>query len=132
VLLTGIFVFGVPFRGNLGLYYLASALFLLGALGTGLLISMLSKNQQVATMVAFLSSVLPAFLLSGFIFPISNMPVTLQMISYLVPAKYFLHIIRGVFLKDATLAELWPDFLAMCVFASVFLFVSISRFRKRL
>jgi len=132
VLLTGIIVFGVPFKGNVLLYYLASALFLLGALGLGLFISLVSKNQQVATMIAFLGSVLPAFILSGFIFPISSMPMILRIISYVVPAKYFLYIIRGVFLKGAGLSILWPDFLAMLIFMSVFLFISMTRFKKRL
>ena len=132
VLLTGVIIFGVPFKGNILLYYLASALFLLGALGLGLFISLVSRNQQVAMIAAFLSSMLPAFILSGFIFPIRSMPIILRIVSDVVPAKYFLYIIRGVFLKGAGLNFLWPDFLAMLIFASVFLLISVTMFKKRL
>jgi ABC-2 type transport system permease protein len=131
VLLTGIIVFSVPFRGSIILYYVASVLFLAGALGLGLFISIISKSQQVATMLAFLTSVLPAFLLSGFIFPISSMPLVLRILSYAVPAKYFLTIIRGIFLKGADVSVLWINFIALFVFACVFLIISIHRFTKR-
>jgi len=132
VLLTGIMVFNVPFKGSIILYYTASILFLLGALGLGLFLSLTAKSQQIATMLAFLTSVLPAFLLSGFIFPISSMPFILRGLSYLVPAKYFLNVIRGVFLKDSGITTLWSDFLAMFLFASFFLGISIIRFKKRI
>lgn len=132
VLLTGIIAFSVPFKGSIILYYVASVLFLGGALGLGLFISIISKSQQVATMLAFLTSVLPAFLLSGFIFPISSMPLLLRIISYVVPAKYFLTIIRSIFLKGADFSVLWADFIALLIFAAIFLIISVNRFKKRL
>ncbi len=132
VLCIGIFVFGVPFKGNLLLFYLSSFLFLGGALGVGLFISLISRSQQLAAMISFLTAFLPAFMLSGFIFPISNMPLLLQGVSYLVPARYFLHIVRGLFLKGSGLDILWPEFLAMLVFALIFVVVSVLKFKKRL
>jgi len=131
VLVTSVVVFRVPFRGNLLLFYLAAALFMLGALGIGLFISLVSRSQQVAAMLAFLTTFLPAFLLSGFIFPIASMPPVLRVMSYAVPAKYFLVIIRGLFLKGAGLDLLWPEFLTMFLYAAFFVFISTSRFQKR-
>jgi len=132
VLVTSVFVFRVPFRGNLALFYLAAALFMLGALGIGLFLSLVSRTQQVAAMLAFLTTFLPAFLLSGFIFPIASMPVVLRILSDLVPAKYFLNITRGLFLKGAGLNLLWPDFLIMLGYAAFFVFWSTRRFQKRI
>jgi ABC-2 type transport system permease protein len=131
VLVTSVFVFRVPFRGNLFLFYLAAALFMIGALGIGLFLSLVSRSQQVAAMLAFLTTFLPAFLLSGFIFPIASMPLVLRIMSYAVPAKYFLVIIRGLFLKGAGLDLLWPEFLIMFLYAAFFVFISTSRFQKR-
>lgn len=132
VLITGSLLFHVPFRGSLLLFYLAAALFLLGALGTGLLVSLISRNQQVAAMVSFLTSFLPAFMLSGFLFPIASMPAILRSLSLLVPARYFLNITRGLLLKAAGLETLGWDFIIMALYAVVFVFVSVSRFKKRL
>lgn len=131
VLVTSTAVFHVPFRGNLLYFYLAAMLFMLGALGAGLFISLISRTQQVAAMVAFLTSFLPAFMLSGFIFPIASMPLVLRVLSYAVPAKYFLTIIRGLFLKGSGLGLLWPDFLIMLLYAVFFFVISINRFQKR-
>jgi len=132
VLLTGTLIFKVPFKGNITLFYFASALFLLGTLGMGLFLSSIVKSQQVAAMLAFLTSFLPAFLLSGFIFSIPSMPFMLRALSYLVPAKYFLNIIRGVFLKGSEFSVLWSDFFAMVLFSFIFVFISITRFKKRI
>jgi ABC-2 type transport system permease protein len=131
VLLTSVLVFKVPFRGSVLLFYLAAALFLLGALGIGLFISLVSRSQRVASQFSFLISFLPAFLLSGFIFPISSMPVILRAITYVVPAKYFLEIMRGLFLKGSNLTILWPNFLIMFIYAAFFVIISTRRFRKR-
>lgn len=132
VLLTSMIIFKVPFKGNILLFYFASGLFLLGTLGMGLFLSLITKTQQVAAMLAFLTTFLPAFLLSGFIFPIASMPVILKIITYLVPAKYFLIIIRGIFLKGSGFFPLWTDFVAMLLFSFFFVFISITRFKKRL
>lgn len=132
VMLASVIIFNVPLKGNVLVFYAASALFLLGALGVGLFLSLMSKTQQFAMMLAFLLTFLPAFLLSGFIFPIESMPVTLQLISYLVPAKYFLNIIHATFLKGAGFDVLWMNFAAMFVFATFFIVMSITRFNKRI
>jgi ABC-2 type transport system permease protein len=132
VLLASIIIFHVPLKGSLLVFYFASALFLLGALGVGLFLSLVSKTQQLAMMLAFLLTFLPAFLLSGFIFPIDSMPISLQLISYLVPAKYFLNIIHAIFLKGAGLDILWINFIAMFVFSAFFIVMSITRFKKRI
>ncbi len=132
VLLASIVIFKVPFKGNVLVFYFASALFLLGALGVGLFLSLISKTQQFAMMLAFLITFLPAFLLSGFIFPIESMPIILQLISYLVPAKYFLNIIHATFLKGAGFNVLWINFSAMFIFSMFFIVMSITRFRKRI
>ncbi len=132
VLLTAIVVFNIPFRGSLVLFYFASALFLSGLLGLGLFISTISKTQQISAMIAFLTTFLPSFLLSNFVFPISSMPFLIRIITYLVPAKYFLEIIRGVFLKGAGFAELGMNFLAMTIFTLFFVTISVVQFKKRL
>lgn len=132
VLLASIIIFKVPFKGNVLMFYFASALFLLGALGVGLFLSLISKTQQFAMMLAFLVTFLPAFLLSGFIFPIDSMPIILQLISYFVPAKYFLNIIHATFLKGAGFNVLWINFVAMFIFSTFFIVLSITRFKKRI
>jgi ABC-2 type transport system permease protein len=131
VLIISFLVFKVPFRGSIFLFYLAAILFSLGALGLGLFISLATKSQQVASQFSFLTSFLPTFLLSGFIFPVASMPIILRSLSYLVPASYFLRIMRGLFLKGSNLTVLWPDFLIMFVFAAFFIFISTRRFKKR-
>jgi ABC-2 type transport system permease protein len=132
VLLTSIIIFQVPFKGNILTFYSASAIFLLGALGVGIYISLFSNTQQLAMLISFLLTFLPAFLLSGFIFPIDSMPVVLQCLSYLVPAKYFLNVIRGTFLKGSGFSALLPDFAFMSIFAAVFFMMSVNRFKKRI
>jgi ABC-2 type transport system permease protein len=121
----------VPFHGNIPLFYLAATLFLLGALGIGLFISLVSKTQQVASQFSFLTSFLPTFLLSGFIFPVASMPLILRSLSYIVPATYFLKIMRGLFMKGTGLGVLWPSFIVMFVFAAFFIFISTRKFSKR-
>jgi ABC-2 type transport system permease protein len=132
VLLISILVFKVPFRGNVLLFYLATTLFSFGALGLGLFLSLTAKSQQVASQFSFLTSFLPTFLLSGFIFPIASMPIILRSLTYIVPATYFLKIMRGLFLKGSGLAVLWPSFIVMLAFAVFFVIISTRRFSKRI
>lgn len=132
VLASGAWVFDVPLRGDPGVLAVASLLFLLGMLGQGLLISVVTRNQMVATQVATMSSMLPSMLLSGFIFPIENMPLPLQVISNVVPARYFIDALRGVLLRGNGWAELWPDLLALAIFASVVLLGATTRFRREI
>ena len=102
-LLIGTFWFKVPIKGSIPLLLCLSTLFLFSTLGLGLLISAIAKTQRVAMLLSMLTSLLPTFLLSGFVFPIENMPRALQLVTYLVPARYFLEILRGIFLKGVGL-----------------------------
>jgi ABC-2 type transport system permease protein len=131
-MLAGYFLFDVPMRGNLVLLFGVSFLYIIGALSLGLLISAKAKSQLVASQMAFTATFLPAFLLSGFMFDIGNMPRVLQLVTYLVPARYFVTILRGIYLKGVGLAELWPECLLLLVFALAMLALGIQSFKKRL
>jgi ABC-2 type transport system permease protein len=130
VLAVGMWVFEVPFRGSAVALALLSFLFLVGMLGQGLLISVVTRDQMVATQVATLSSMLPSLLLSGFVFPIENMPQPLQYLTLVIPARYYVEGLRGVLLRGNGLAELWPQALALSCFAFVVLAVSTGKFRR--
>ena len=125
-------VFGVPLRGSFALLVLATAVFLLAALGQGLLISSASRNQFVASQLAVISGFLPAFLLSGLIFEISSMPAPVQALTHLVQARYFVTILRTLFLTGDVWPLLWPNLAAMLAIAAVFLGLSARALRKRL
>ncbi len=131
VVLVATLWFRVPVKGSIGLLFALSPVFMLTTLGLGLFISTVSKNQQQAMMSAVFF-VLPMIILSGFIFPIPNMPTVIQYATYLVPLRYFLVIIRGLFLKAATFRELWPDAAALLAFGLAILGLSVLRFRKTL
>lgn len=124
-------VFSVPFRGSALLLLAASVLFLLTTLGAGLYISTISQTQQQAIMATFFF-LLPAVLLSGFAFPIRNMPVVVQYLTYLNPLRYFLEIVRGIFLKGTGITVLWPQMVSLLTFGLIVLSVSVLWFRKRL
>lgn len=132
ILLVGVFWFRVPLRGSLTLLMASSTVFLLGGLGIGLFISATTKSQQVAFQLSTLATMLPALLLSGFFYPIENMPPALQAITYLIPARYFLVVIRGIFLKGVGLAILWKELLFLSLFAVFMLMASSAKFHKRL
>jgi len=132
IVLVAVFWFRVPLRGSLILLMLSSTIFLLGALGIGLFVSAATKNQQVSFQLAVLITMLPSLLLSGFFYPIENMPPVLQAVTYLVPARYFLVVIRGIFLKGVGLVVLWKELLFLSVFAALMLGASSAKFRKRL
>jgi ABC-2 type transport system permease protein len=132
VVAFGAVTFDVPLRGAVPLVFLAGLLFLVGMLGQGLLISVLAKNQLVATQAGALSSLLPSLLLSGMVFPLENMPLPLQLLSRIIPARYLVHALRGVMLKGNGLDVLWPDLLAMALFALVILSLATLRFERRL
>jgi ABC-2 type transport system permease protein len=119
ILLAGMALFGVPMRGSWALLMAATALFLLGGLGQGLLISTLSDSQQVAFQIALLSSFLPTILLSGFVFPIASMPSFVQLVTRIVPARYYLIALRGIVLKGVTLDVILPQLVALVVFATI-------------
>jgi len=127
--LVGIFWFEVPIRGSLGLLLLATGLYVMSTLGVGLLISTVSRTQQQAMMSAFFF-VFPAMLLSGFIFPIANMPEVIQWLTYLNPLRYYLIILRGIFLKGVGVTILWPHMTALAVMGLIVLWTASKRFRK--
>jgi ABC-2 type transport system permease protein len=124
-------LFGVPFEGSGLLLFFCSLLFLLTGLGTGLLISTISQTQQQAALSAFLFAT-PAFMFSGFVFPIRNMPQVVQYVTYVNPLRYFLEIVRGIMLKGSGVGLLWPQMLMLLAYGAVIMGVSAARFRKRL
>ncbi|MDI6717325.1 MAG: ABC transporter permease [Actinomycetota bacterium] len=134
VLITaiGTLWFNVPMNGSLLLLFFSLIIYLAGTLSIGLLISAATESQQVASLSSFLVSFLPAFLLSGFVFPIKSMPIVLQLITYLVPARYFLVIIRGIFLKGVGIDVLWPSLLALIVFGAFMMLAASLRLRRSL
>jgi len=132
VILSGTLVFKVPLRGNVFFLFFASALFLVCGSGIGVYISTITRSQQLAFMLSILITLLPTFILSGFLFPISSMPRLIQFFTYLIPAKYFLIIIRGIFLKGNGLAILWPETLALLFIASVIVLACAKRLRLSL
>lgn len=129
VTVVGVFWFNVPIQGSLPLLFGATSLYLMTTLGIGLLISTVSRTQQQAMMSAFFFY-FPAVLLSGFMFPIANMPQAVQWFTYLNPLRYFLVVIRGIFLKGVGLEILWPEMLALAVLGIVMLWLASSRFQK--
>jgi ABC-2 type transport system permease protein len=131
VTLIGHFWFEVPIRGNLALLLLGTALYLLTTLGVGLLISTISQTQQQAMMTTFLFF-FPAMLLSGFAFPIANMPLLVQWLTYLNPLQYFLVIVRSIFLKGVGWEIIWPQMLALAAIGVSTLSLAVRRFHKTL
>jgi drug efflux transport system permease protein len=130
--ILGILLFGVPFRGDPILFMALSLAFLLGALGLGIFISAATRSQVLATQVAMISTFLPAFLLSGFMYAIDVMPPALRTVTYLVPARYFLVVTRGIFLKGVGVGVLHTQGLLMIAFAAIGLMLAVRSFRKEL
>ena len=131
-LLTGRYIFQVPFRGDRPLLLAMSILFLIVALSIGMFISVAVKSQFVSSQIAMVATLLPAFLLSGFIFPIENMPVVLQVFTHIIPARYFVTILRGIYLKGIGISILWPEALFLAVFGGVMMALAIGKFRKKI
>jgi ABC-2 type transport system permease protein len=132
VIAFGTIAFDLPLRGGVVLLTALGFTFLVGMLAQGLLISVLAKNQTVATQAGALSSLLPALLLSGMMFPIENMPAPLRALSRVVPGRYLVHGLRGVLLKGNGLEVLWPDLVAMALFAAAVIAIATARFQRRL
>ena len=125
-------LFGIAVRGSITMLLLLSVLFIFTTLGIGLFVSTVSSTQQQAMMTAVFFVMMPMNFLSGFVFPIENMPLAIQWVSYLLPLRYFYEIIRGIFLRGAGLAELWPQVVALFIFGAGILALSSLRFRKKL
>jgi len=129
--MVGALVFEVPVRGSLWLLFLATTLFLMSSLGIGLLISTVSRTQQQAMMTAFFV-IFPAMLLSGFAFPIENMPLPVQWLTLLNPLRFYMVVIRGIFLKGVGLAVLWTQLAALAAIGLAVMLLAVERFRKTL
>ncbi len=130
VVAVAVFWFHVPFRGSIGVLYFVSLPFLMNTLGIGLLISTLSSTQQQAMMMSMFMFMMPMIYFSGFVFPIESMPGWVQPVCYLIPLKYFLSIVRGIFLRGVGLEVLWPDALSLAFLGLTALSLAVFRFRK--
>jgi ABC-2 type transport system permease protein len=132
ILVAATWVFEVPIRGSLLALFGVSSLFLYAALAQGLLISVVTKNQQVATQAAAVTSMLPAMLLSGFALPIDNMPRVLQVVTNIVPARHYIHALRGIMLRDVDPRALAGDAVALAAIGTFLLAVATARFSRKL
>jgi ABC-2 type transport system permease protein len=132
IILLSRVAFQLPFRGNLITLLSLSGIFIAASLGIGLYISNVAETAQTAWLMGFLSSILPAILLSGFIFPIESMPYPVQLITYLCPIRYFLVILRGVVLKGVDITILYKEALILLIFALVMITISTLRFKKKI
>jgi ABC-2 type transport system permease protein len=132
VLSVAVFWFDVPMRGSWALLFGMTLVYLLSTLGLGLFISTISSTQQQAMMTTVFFFLMPMVMLSGFVFPIENMPAAIQPITYLIPLRYFLVILRSIFLKGVGLETLWPQALALAAWGVVVLALAIARSTKRL
>jgi ABC-2 type transport system permease protein len=132
IIVVGYHVFNVPIKGSIPLLLVSSVIYLIATLGLGILISTIARTQQIALLAAMLATMLPSILLSGFIFPIENMPLILKWISALVPAKYFMAILRAIYLKGTGLTTFWLDLLIMTLYSILLLVISAVKFKKRL
>ena len=132
ILILGYFIFKMPIDGSLFLLAFETILFIICALALGILISTISDSQQTAMMLSLFGLMLPVILLSGFIFPISSMPLPLQVISNIIPAKWFIIIIKAIMLKGATFAVIWKETLIILGMTFLFIIVSIKKYKIRL
>lgn len=130
--LMAVFVFSVPLRGSVPLLFGVGMVFVVGTLAQGILISTLARQQLLASQLAMISTFLPAFLLSGFAFAIANMPLPVQGITYLVPARYFVALVKGIFLRGVGLETMWRDAALLALFAFLVTTLAIRKTRRRL
>lgn len=128
----GRWIFNVPVVGNAGLLFALSAVFLTGALFFGMTLSILLKSQVLANQIAIVAGFLPTLILSGFVFAIENMPLPIQLLTTIVPARYFITILRGIYLKGIGLEILWIDALLLCLYAAVMVVAAHRKFRFKL
>jgi ABC-2 type transport system permease protein len=132
IVMLSIFIFKMPVEGSLFLLALESILFIISALALGILISTISATQQTAMMISLMGLMLPVILLSGFIFPISSMPLPLQVISNIIPAKWFIIIIKGIMLKGVGLQFIWKETLILLGMTVFFIALSVKKYKIRL
>jgi ABC-2 type transport system permease protein len=131
ILLVAMVLFGLPMRGSWLVLLATISLYLVGALGLGLLVSSIADTQQVAFQIAVLASFLPTLMLSGFIFPIASMPAFLRGVTYVVPARYFLIALRGIVLKGVGLPAIWPQLVSLVIYSGVVLLLASLRLRRQ-
>jgi len=124
--------FRVPIKGNVFLLFFFSITFLISTLGLGLFVSTIASNQQQAMIVSMFFIMMPMMYLSGFIFPIENMPKIIQLVTYVMPLRYYFNIVRGIFLKGVGFYELWLDFLILLLLGLIIFTLSVSRFKKKI
>jgi ABC-2 type transport system permease protein len=130
ILVVSYIFFGVAVKGSLALLAVLTVLFLFGCLGLGLMISTIAESQQVAFMIAALATLLPSYLLSGFVFPIRNMPAAIQIFTYFVPTRYFISGLRAIVLRGAGWDVVWPELLFLAGFAGLVLRASMARLKR--
>ena len=132
ILLLGFFVFKMPINGSLFLLMFESILFIISALSLGILISTISNSQQTAMMLSLMGLMLPVIILSGFIFPISSMPMPMQVISNIIPAKWFIIIVKAIMLKGVGIQYIWKETLVLIGMTVFYIAVSIKKYKIRL
>ena len=132
IIVIGYFVFDVPVRGNIALLIITGTLFIFLALTLGVMISSIARTQQVAMLISLIGLMLPTVLLSGFIFPLENMPYALQAVSLAMPPRWFLEAIKNIMLKGADITIVWHDLLIMVGMLLVFIYISVKNFKIRL
>jgi ABC-2 type transport system permease protein len=130
--LVAIFIFQVPFRGSLPLLTFSVCIFLCGALFWGIFVSAAAKTQLQAYQMGILSSFLPAFLLSGFIYSVENMPLVIRVITYFIPAKYVVTILKGLFLKGVGVTVLWGELALLTLYAAVIFTAATRKLNRKL
>ncbi|MEW6671843.1 MAG: ABC transporter permease [Thermodesulfobacteriota bacterium] len=130
--LMGEFLFHVPLRGNVALLFAMAAIFLAGALSLGMVISVVTKSQLLASQLAMVMTFLPAFLLSGFMYAISNMPRAIQLVTYLIPARYFVALLKGIYLKGIGLHILFMEAGLLTIFGVMMIILANVKFKKKL
>jgi ABC-2 type transport system permease protein len=130
--LVGVFVFGVPLRGSVWFLALSSCIFLWGALFWGIFISAAVKSQLLAYQMGLITSFLPAFILSGLIYAIEYMPKPIQAFTYLVPARYFTSLLKGIFLKGVGIEVLWVELLFLSAYAAIVFVLATRKLRQKL
>jgi len=132
VLIVSFMVFEIPFNGSLITFIFTSIIFLISCLAQGILISILAKNQQLAMQISMITGLLPSLLLSGFIFPIENMPIFFQGLTSILPARWYILISRSIFLKGADITNVLVPTLALIVLSSVLVFIALKNFKPNL
>ena len=132
ILILSVFVLGLPIQGSLLLLIGSTVIYIFCALSLGLLISTITDTQQAAMLISLLGLMLPVVMLSGYAFPIANMPVILQVLSTIVPAKWYIIIVKGVMIKGIDITQIWKELLILVIMTVIFLSISIKRFKIRL